>query len=132
MKPGHVISLVVIFICLIGSLVAFSDSVAQHTTIAVAKSHPGKTVQVPGTIVKDSVRYDGNRGQLIFDVVDMKDPSSKLTIVYSQPKPENFDTAKSVEAVGEYKNGAFVATNLLVKCPSKYNDQPDGQPATGK
>ncbi len=47
----------------------------------------------------------------------------RLTVVYPQPKPENFDNATSVEAVGQYRNGVFYASNLLVKCPSKYNDK---------
>ncbi len=124
MKPAHIISLAIIVVCLLGSLIAFSDSVAQHTTIAMAKRSPGKTLQVPGNIVKDSVRYDGNKGQLSFTIVDAKDATSAVKVVYSEPKPENFDTANKVEAVGEYKNGVFVAKNLLVKCPSKYNDAP--------
>ncbi len=124
MKPAHIISFVIIVVCLLGSLIAFSDSVAQHTTIEMAKKSPGKTVQIPGNIVKDSVRYDGNKGQLSFTIVDAKDAASAVKIVYSEPKPENFDTATKVEAIGEFKNGVFVAKNLLVKCPSKYNDAP--------
>jgi cytochrome c-type biogenesis protein CcmE len=60
---------------------------------------------------------------LRFDIQEMKG-TNRLTIVYREPKPENFDSATSVEAVGTYRNGEFHAKNLLVKCPSKYNDKP--------
>lgn len=129
MKPAHVVALVVIAVSLGISLYAFSGAVAQHVSVKQARERPGQTVQVPGQIVKESVHYDPTRGALEFDIlaIDPKtravDPSERMRIVYNQPKPENFDTAESVEAVGTYRDGEFVAHNLLVKCPSKYRDE---------
>jgi cytochrome c-type biogenesis protein CcmE len=128
-KPAHLVALIVIAVSLGISLYAFSGAVAQHVDIRQAMARPGETVQVPGQIVKDTVRYDTTRGALEFDVVaiDPKtrtvDPGARMKIVYAQPKPENFDTAEAVEAIGTYRDGVFVAHNLLVKCPSKYRDE---------
>lgn len=124
MKPAYLIAFFLIIISLGITLYAFSFSIAQHVTITQAMKMPGQTVQVPGKIIKDTVVYDTSRSELRFDVEEMngKDPQ-RLTIVYREPKPENFDTATSVEAQGVYKNGMFYAKNLLIKCPSKYNDE---------
>lgn len=126
MKPAHIIALAVIAISMVVTLIVFAGTTAHHVTVAEAMKNPGEQVQVPGDIVKDTVRFDttAGRGSLRFDVTDPKDPDSRMSIVYEQPKPENFDSAEKVEAVGQFKNGEFHATNLLVKCPSKYNDQP--------
>ena len=135
MKTPHLIAFGVIFACMIVMLFSFSGAINQHVTVAQAASHPNETLQVPGNIVKETVFYDRMTGQLKFDIVGVDpksrqpDPSQRMSVVYHQPKPENFDTATSVEAIGQYKNGLFEAKTLLVKCPSKYNDSKPGQVA---
>lgn len=137
MKTPHIIALVVIVASMVVMLFSFTGAVAQHVSISDVKMRKGETVQVPGNIDKSTVKYDATRGELRFDIigVDPKTrkeiPSQRLTVVYPQPKPENFDTAKGVEAVGVYKDGVFRADNLLVKCPSKYNDEKPSTPRTG-
>lgn len=130
MKTPHILALTIIALCMVVTLFAFSGAVAQHVDIPEAMTRPGETVQVPGQIVKETVTYDAVTGELRFDVIgiDRKTkkpvPSERMTIVYRQPKPENFDSAVSVEAIGHFANGVFVAKNLLVKCPSKYAEEP--------
>ena len=135
MKPPHMIALGVIVVCMIVMLFSFSGAIAQHVTIRQAMAHPNEVVQVPGNIVKDTVVYDTQRGELRFDILGVDPgtrkvvPTERLTIVYAQPKPENFDSAFAVEAVGKYEGGVFRAQNLLVKCPSKYSDDKPAQVA---
>jgi cytochrome c-type biogenesis protein CcmE len=124
MKPAYVLAFVILALSMGVTLYSFSGSVAHHVNIGQAISRAGEMVQVPGKILKDTVTYDPVRGQLRFDIVDMADPSKRMTILYNQAKPENFDSATSVEAIGQYRDGVFHAHKLLVKCPSKYNDQP--------
>ncbi len=122
MKPAYIIALLILVVTAGVTLFSFSSAVAQHVTVAQAMSRPGEMVQVPGKIVKESVVYDSQAGQLRFDIVE-PNGTARMPVVYAQPKPENFDSAVSVEAIGQYKDGRFQATNLLVKCPSKYSDQ---------
>jgi len=129
MKPANIISLVVVLVCMVAAMLALTGAMAPHVSIPQAITRTNDTVQVPGFIVKDSVKYDATKGELRFDVLGM-DPSGarkvisdqKMTVVYKQAKPENFDSAETVEAVGTYREGLFHAENLLVKCPSKYGD----------
>jgi cytochrome c-type biogenesis protein CcmE len=44
----------------------------------------------------------------------------EMTVVSLKPKPSNFDQASHVKAIGNVAGGNFVAQDLLVKCPSKY------------
>jgi cytochrome c-type biogenesis protein CcmE len=135
MKAPHIIALVVIVASMIVMLFSFSGAMAQHVSIGDVVKRPGETVQVPGNIDKSTVHYDTVKGELRFDIIGVDPttkeeiPSQRLTIVYKENKPENFDTAKGVEAVGTYKDGIFTAQNLLVKCPSKYNDSKPAQVA---
>ncbi len=137
MKPAYIMAAVILAVTAAVTLFTFAGAVAQHSSITQAMAHPGATLQVPGKIIKDSVQYDATKGELRFDVIEVSRGADKkeivgdkrMTIIYRQPKPENFDTAVGVEAVGKFENGVFKADNLLVKCPSKYNDQPKQAPA---
>ena len=102
MKPAYWIAILVVGACMFISLYAFSDAMAHHTTITQAETRPGEMLQIPGKILKDTVRYDSVKGRLQFNISEPNNPSKVMTIVYSEPKPENFDAATSVEAIGEY------------------------------
>jgi len=44
-------------------------------------------------------------------------------VVYPNPKPANFEDAEQVVVNGRMEGDVFVAEHILVKCPSKYNDE---------
>jgi cytochrome c-type biogenesis protein CcmE len=81
----------------------------------------GATAHVVGTWAEDRpTHYD--RTQNIFTFY-MRDESGTVRKVrYNNPKPANFEEAEQVVVEGRVQDGAFVADNILVKCPSKYNE----------
>lgn len=53
----------------------------------------------------------------------MKDQSGNvLPVVYPKAKPNNFEQAERLVVIGNLRNGVFYADEMLMKCPSKYND----------
>ena len=46
-----------------------------------------------------------------------------------KPKPETFDMADKIKVIGAYRDGAFQADDMILKCPSKYNSN---APTPGK
>jgi cytochrome c-type biogenesis protein CcmE len=51
----------------------------------------------------------------------MKDDGNRVAkVVLDGGKPNNFELATSVVAKGKLVNGEFHATEVLTKCPSKY------------
>lgn len=81
----------------------------------------GERVQIKGKIDKKSVRFESQTNDLRFDVTD--EAGERMHIEYAGATPGNFNQASHVVAVGEYKEGVFHATDLLIKCPSKYQGQ---------
>ena len=94
-------------------------SLARSVTISEAK-HAGGTVQVFGFLYSKGA-YD-EKMNWTFDIQDSSGQSIK--IVYPT-KPGNFDDAISVAATGRFnaERNIFEADQLLVKCPSKYQEQ---------
>ena len=53
----------------------------------------------------------------------MKDQQNNVRkVVYPKPKPNNFEQAKKLVVIGSMRNNVFYANDMLMKCPSKYND----------
>lgn len=140
MKPAYIVAFVILVVSAGMTLFAFSGSIAEHVTIDQVVRRPGVQLQVPGAILKDTVTFAN--GALRFEMVPVEllpkndaarlvsamvpNGVERLTVEYAQPKPENFDNARQVEAIGTYRDGVFHATTLLVKCPSKYRDKKTG------
>jgi cytochrome c-type biogenesis protein CcmE len=45
-----------------------------------------------------------------------------MPVTFTGSKPGNFDQAEKVVVIGRYHEGVFQASQILVKCPSKYDD----------
>jgi cytochrome c-type biogenesis protein CcmE len=51
----------------------------------------------------------------------MKDDYGKVEkIVFDGGKPNNFEIANAIVVKGRYQDGCFHASDILTKCPSKY------------
>lgn len=130
MKPTHIIALLIIGVTMAVTLFTFANSVAPSISVSEAIARPGELVQVRGTIIKDSVKWNPAATELTFDVREVKKTDNGevsgdkiMRVVYNKVKPDSFDEANGVEVIGRFSNGAFRAENMLVKCPSKYIEE---------
>ena len=118
MKAKIIVAAVVVVAFVIFGAVSFLDSNVEYTDFAKAEK-TAKKVQVKGEWVKEKeTQFDAKAGQFIFYMRD--DNQQEAKVILDGAKPNNFELAKSVVAKGRYKDGCFHATELLTKCPSKY------------
>jgi cytochrome c-type biogenesis protein CcmE len=121
LKPGYIVGGAVILAALAFGATSFQTSLTPYVTVAEAKSAKG-TVQVSG-LLADQGSYD-QAGNFVFTMKD--DKANTLSVVYKHPRPANFETATGVVAIGRFEGGVFLADSLLVKCPSKYEEEYGG------
>lgn len=121
MKAKYIIGLVIIAAFVIWGLTSFMATTVRYVSIEEVAQSQG-TVQVMGKIDFAGLKYENQNSRLVFDIIDPTDNSGtkRLKIIYAGVVPGNFDQATSVVAKGRYQDGAFMADQLLVKCPSKY------------
>lgn len=102
-------------------------SLARSVTIQEAK-HASGTVQVFGYLHSKGA-YDAENNWT-FDI--QGHDGATIKVLYPT-KPGNFDDAISVAATGRYnaQKDIFEADQLLVKCPSKYQEQQQGGAVSG-
>lgn len=118
MKVKVIIGSIVIVAFVIFGAISFMDSNVEYTSFAKAEQS-GKKVQVKGEWLRDkSSEFDAKAGQFIFYMKD--DNNQEEKVVLQGGKPNNFEVATNIVAKGRYRNGAFYASEVLTKCPSKY------------
>lgn len=123
MKPKIIIGGLVIIIGIVFGAVSFLESSVEYVDIRAARdSH--KKVQVKGEWVQDKgTQFDPVAGKFTFFIRD--DNSEEMKVVLNGAKPNNFEIAESVVVKGRYRDGYFEATEILTKCPSKYEADAD-------
>jgi cytochrome c-type biogenesis protein CcmE len=76
-------------------------------------------VRLGGTVAPGSVRWDAGHRHLAFVVTD---GANTMPVRYSGVVPDIFAEGRQVVVEGRIgRDGAFDATTLLAKCPTKYN-----------
>ncbi len=128
MKPRYIIGGVVAVILAVVVFMALNTSSVEYADVERAE-RLGKTVQVVGTWVKeDGSTYDAHANIFRFTMKD--EHGRKIPVELTGSKPNNFEIAVSVVVKGRIENGVLKASNVLTKCPSKYEGQPADQHKT--
>ena len=128
MKAKYIIGGLIIVVFMIWGTSAFFQTTIQYVTINQART-ADRTVQVMGKIDFDNVNYNTEDSRLEFAIYDAESESKTdaeaINVVYYGIVPGNFDQATSVVLKGKSENDVFVADQMLVKCPSKYQGEGD-------
>jgi cytochrome c-type biogenesis protein CcmE len=112
---------------------------------AQSQSVIGKNMRISGAVVGDTIQYDPQTLTLSFEVANVTannneveaqgglaavlhaaviDPNrSRIKIVYTGPKPDLLKNEAQAIMTGQLgTDGVFHADELLLKCPSKYQE----------
>ncbi|HVV72277.1 MAG TPA: cytochrome c maturation protein CcmE [Verrucomicrobiae bacterium] len=118
MKNGALVTGLVAAFAIGAVVVAFSANASPYVTIAQARVTSGDHLHLAGDVVKETLHSDPFKRQLSFDLKDAS--GAVMHVVHIGEMPSNLGEVKKVVAVGGMKGTDFVSTQLLVKCPSKY------------
>ena len=114
----------------------------------------GKSLRLSGAVIGDTIRYDPQSLTLTFDVAHVPgdnaeveaegglaevlhaavvDPNrARLKVVYTGVRPDLLKNEAQAIMTGHLEaDGTFVADELLLKCPTKYQEAVPSQAASG-
>ncbi len=121
MKPKTIVGLILIVAFSSMLFLNFGQQVGGYMNFEEAAATGSKAHVVGMWIEEDNFRYDATSNVFYFS---MKDDAGNIREVrYLNPKPANFEEAEKLVIEGISEGDHFIAENILVKCPSKYNDQ---------
>jgi cytochrome c-type biogenesis protein CcmE len=126
MKKMHIV-LIVLIAAVSAILVSTYTKSVDSVTIAEASAKADKQVKVVGTFDKtNSLEYDANTDADLtkFYVIDSEGKACYVHLRDKQGKPMGLEMSENVTLEGKMgADGVFYASHMLMKCPSKYNDQ---------
>ncbi len=124
MKKSHIAVLVGISALIVGLLV-FSADFSTYDTVRSARDKQGKYVHLiarldpSAPIVYDPIK---NPNYLEFTATDSLGGSTR--VVYHNSKPADLEKSERVVLKGRMQDDHFECKEILLKCPSKYKDDP--------
>jgi cytochrome c-type biogenesis protein CcmE len=126
MKKSYLIGGVVIVLAMAMAMYSFQSTLTSYVSVSEAKAS-NRPVQVAGIVVEGTDKYDLDSNNLFFTL--REDGGDEMKVEYDGPRPGNFDNVTKVVAIGKYepKREVFLARELLVKCPTKYEGRVEGQ-----
>lgn len=122
MKKSYILAIVVIAAA-IGILISASKDVTTYANFAQA-AKSGDRVKLVGQLVKDRpVDYNPEKNPDYLSFW-LRDEAGEVRLVeLHASKPQDFERSESIVLTGEMKGENFAASEMLLKCPSKYKDQ---------
>lgn len=99
-----------------------SDS-STYADFSEAFANPGQEFHVVGKLnkSKESIYHPSENPNLFtFFMNDNKGEEKK--VILHKSKPQDFERSEQIVLIGKADGSEFHATEILMKCPSKYND----------
>ena len=104
---------------LLASALVYTSFSASSEAAKPSELQSGRSYELTGKVVDDSVRRDGE--SLRFRIRD-RDGTESVPVAYAGVVPDPFRGGREVIVSGELQRGTFVAErdSLVTKCPSKF------------
>ena len=97
-----------------------------HEVTSQQSALAGKKLRVSGLVDAQSVRWDSQKFDLSFTILDQNNSGEALRIHFHGVQPNNMTREGSIAIVeGRLgQDGILEADTLLLKCPSRYEEAP--------
>jgi cytochrome c-type biogenesis protein CcmE len=123
MKKIHIIAILVIAIGF-GVIMTSLSNNSTYASFKEADEHPAKTFHVVGKLDKTKpFLYDAHLNTNLFTFYLIDREGTEHKVMLEKPKPDDFEQSEQIVVIGSAKgNDEFDAKDVLMKCPSKYQN----------
>jgi cytochrome c-type biogenesis protein CcmE len=122
MKKSHILAILVVAVA-VGILISASKDVTTYANFEQAAEN-GDRVKLVGQLVKDKpVEYNPEKDPNYLSFYLRDDAGDVRKVVLLAGKPQDFERSEQVVLTGQMQGDHFAASDMLLKCPSKYQDQ---------
>jgi len=130
MKKSHILIIIVIAAA-IGIVVSTADDASTYVTFdqayQLASNGSKGSIHVVGELKKDAnghvIGIVQGADRVSFSFIMIDENKKEQIVAYHEPMPQDFTRSEKVVVIGSYHDDTFVADKILLKCPSKYQEQ---------
>ena len=130
MKKSYIFAIVIIaaaIMMIISTAGDASSYVSFNEAQKLADQGSDNLIHVVGTLKKDQgghiVGLAPAQNKLSFSFIMVDENGFEQKVFYNEPMPADFTKSEQVVVIGSYKDETFVADKILMKCPSKYQEE---------
>jgi cytochrome c-type biogenesis protein CcmE len=119
MKKSSIIGLVVIAIAIAVIIATYAKS-SSYSSFAEAKKTQSE-IQIIGHLDKEKpMYYDAHKDANYFSFYVRDTDKMECKVILTKPKPQDFERSDKIVLTGRMEGDEFHASEVLLKCPSKY------------
>lgn len=130
MKKSHIFGILIIAIAIAVIMTTAKDSSA-YVTFGQAKAMADRgnenMIHVVGKLNKNGtgeiVGIEASPDKMSFKFEMVDNDNVVQTVFHPNPMPTDFLRSEQVVVVGHYQKDRFLAEKILLKCPSKYQEE---------
>ena len=122
MKKTHILGIIIIAIA-IGAILTTLNSTSTYANFAEAEKNPGTEFHVVGKLdTSKAMTYDPKVNTNLFTFFMRDNKGVEKKVLLHKNKPQDFERAEQIVLIGKIEGDDFHASDILMKCPSKYNN----------
>ncbi|HET6227045.1 MAG TPA: cytochrome c maturation protein CcmE [Bacteroidia bacterium] len=122
MKKMHIIGIVIVAIA-IGTIFTTLSSTSTYASFTEAAQDQDSEFHVVGKLNKDKETiYDPQTNANLFTFFMIDNKGKECKVLLHKNKPQDFERSEQIVLIGKMKGETFEASDILMKCPSKYNE----------
>lgn len=130
MKRSHIIAIILIAAA-IGIIISTAGDASSYVSFdeayEMSQNGNANSIHVVGELTKtNSGEVKGifpSSDKLSFHFIMQDEKGKQQEVFYNEPIPPDFKRSEKVVVVGSYNGELFVADKILMKCPSKYQEE---------
>ena len=130
MKKSHIIGIGIIAIAVMIIMITAGDAstyVSFSEARAMSDKGNNKKIHVVGQLKRDAdgevIGVEPSADKLTVSFMMIDNNLQEQQVFYNEPMPADLLRSEQVVVIGSYQNDLFIADNILLKCPSKYQEE---------
>ncbi|MFY0626267.1 MAG: cytochrome c maturation protein CcmE [Reichenbachiella sp.] len=130
MKKSHIFGILIIGVAIMVIMSTAGDAstyVGFKEAQEMASDGVDKKIHVVGLLKKnetgDVLGIEKSPDMLAFSFVLVDNEGLEQRVYFNEPMPADFLRSEQVVVVGAYHGDKFLASKILMKCPSKYQEE---------
>lgn len=122
MKKTHIVLIIIIAVA-IGAILTTLSNTSTYAGFSQAIESPNSEFHIVGTLNKDKeMVYNPKEDANLFTFYMNDNEGLESKVVLHKNKPQDFERSEQIVLIGKMQGDEFHASEILMKCPSKYND----------
>jgi cytochrome c-type biogenesis protein CcmE len=122
MKKTHILGIVIIAVA-IGAILTTLNSTSTYASFKEAAESNDQEFHIVGKFDKQKEHlYDPKVDANVFTFYMIDNKGTECKVILHKNKPQDFERSEQIVLIGKMKGNEFHASDILMKCPSKYND----------